>query len=358
MLPFINRLADTGQAIGSSRVRQHRPGRLPGRDRLDVGRRPVAALGGQLEAKLLMLDHAFGTWRCHRVEFKTDSLERAVTERAARDRGRVRGIFRNHMVAQHGRMRHSAYYAITDDDWPGVRERLVARIAAGGRRPERLTPRRRNGLRRAERRPRSPGRGHRSGRASRGTGSARCGSRSGRSRRTRPGCSPIAAIQPAYFGLQLRRPGRQHGRGRDRQEPRVALDELDVEVVLGLAEREHHPPVGGDVLDLHRGRLAEHDEAAVHPQVPDGYEMRAPSGSDRRQPGDGRPERRRSPSSSGAGDRAPGDGSCRPLAPRSSSGTSAGDRRTIRRTRQHRAPATAPAATPTPIGLGADAARG
>jgi hypothetical protein len=38
-------------------------------------------------------------------------------------------------VTSTGRMRHSAYYAITDDDWPAVRARLVARIAAGGRGP-------------------------------------------------------------------------------------------------------------------------------------------------------------------------------------------------------------------------------
>ena len=43
------------------------------------------------------------------------------------------GIFRNHVVTHTGRMRHSAYYAITDDDWPEVRARLVARIEAGGR---------------------------------------------------------------------------------------------------------------------------------------------------------------------------------------------------------------------------------
>jgi hypothetical protein len=37
------------------------------------------------------------------------------------------------MVTHTGRLRHSAWYSITDDEWPEVRRRLVARIAGGGR---------------------------------------------------------------------------------------------------------------------------------------------------------------------------------------------------------------------------------
>jgi RimJ/RimL family protein N-acetyltransferase len=81
-----------------------------------------------------MLDHAFGTWHCHRVEFKTDSLNEQSRNGLLGIGAAFEGVFRNHMVTNTGRMRHSAYYAITDDDWPAVRERLVARIAAGGRR--------------------------------------------------------------------------------------------------------------------------------------------------------------------------------------------------------------------------------
>ena len=33
------------------------------------------------------------------------------------------------MVTETGRLRHSAYYSITDDDWPDVRAGLVGRIA-------------------------------------------------------------------------------------------------------------------------------------------------------------------------------------------------------------------------------------
>jgi RimJ/RimL family protein N-acetyltransferase len=40
------------------------------------------------------------------------------------------GIFRNHMVMPDGRMRHSAYYSVIDDEWPAVKgllERSIAR---------------------------------------------------------------------------------------------------------------------------------------------------------------------------------------------------------------------------------------
>jgi hypothetical protein len=43
------------------------------------------------------------------------------------------GVFRKHMRMADGRIRDSAWYAITDDGWPAVRARLVARLAARAR---------------------------------------------------------------------------------------------------------------------------------------------------------------------------------------------------------------------------------
>ena len=133
MLPFITRLAATGEAIGSSRFGNI----VPADYRAEIGWTwvgvPWQRSAANSEAKLLMLDHAFGTWHCHRVEFKTDSLNEQSRAGLLGIGATFEGIFRNHMVTESGRMRHSAYYAITDDDWPEVRARLVARIAAGGR---------------------------------------------------------------------------------------------------------------------------------------------------------------------------------------------------------------------------------
>jgi N-acetyltransferase len=135
MLPFLNRLVATGEAIGSSRFGNIYPADY----RAEIGWTwvglPWQRSAANSEAKLLMLDHAFATWRCHRVEFKTDSLNEKSRNGLLGIGATYEGILRNHMVTHTGRMRQTAYYAITDDDWPMVRARLVERIAAGGRAP-------------------------------------------------------------------------------------------------------------------------------------------------------------------------------------------------------------------------------
>lgn len=83
------------------------------------------------EAKLLMLDHAFGAWKANRVEFKTDSLN--VQSRTALLRlGAIEeGTLRNHMLMSDGRLRHSVYFSILPDEWPNVRAKLAARLEQG-----------------------------------------------------------------------------------------------------------------------------------------------------------------------------------------------------------------------------------
>jgi RimJ/RimL family protein N-acetyltransferase len=41
------------------------------------------------------------------------------------------GIHRKHMLVRGGENRDSAWYSIVDDDWPGVRDGLEARLAGG-----------------------------------------------------------------------------------------------------------------------------------------------------------------------------------------------------------------------------------
>jgi N-acetyltransferase len=84
--------------------------------------------GANVEAKLLQLTHAFETWGCRRVELKTDA-------RNERSRGALlalgatfEGIHRKHMLVRDGENRDSAWYSVTDDEWPTVRGRLEARL--------------------------------------------------------------------------------------------------------------------------------------------------------------------------------------------------------------------------------------
>jgi RimJ/RimL family protein N-acetyltransferase len=84
--------------------------------------------GVNVEAKLLMLRHAFEAWRCRRVELKTDA-------RNERSRGAMEamgatfeGTHRKHMLVRGGENRDSAWYSVTDDEWPTVELGLTARL--------------------------------------------------------------------------------------------------------------------------------------------------------------------------------------------------------------------------------------
>jgi RimJ/RimL family protein N-acetyltransferase len=83
------------------------------------------------EAKYLMLRHAFETWKCLRVEFKTDSLNEKSRTAILRLGAKEEGTFRNHMVTSTGRIRHSVYFSIVDTEWPEVKRRLEERMTRG-----------------------------------------------------------------------------------------------------------------------------------------------------------------------------------------------------------------------------------
>ncbi|HET8742048.1 MAG TPA: GNAT family protein [Gaiella sp.] len=85
--------------------------------------------GVNVEAKLLMLRHAFGAWGCRRVELKTDA--RNERSRAAMEAmgATFEGIHRKHMLVRAGENRDSAWYSVTDDEWPRVEAGLLERLA-------------------------------------------------------------------------------------------------------------------------------------------------------------------------------------------------------------------------------------
>jgi RimJ/RimL family protein N-acetyltransferase len=121
---------DDGAAVGSSRYLSFRPDDLG----LEIGWTVVsrAAWGGgaNSEAKLLMLEHAFERLGCARVEFKTDALNERARAALAAMPSSFEGIFRKHMLMYGGRWRDSAWYAITDEEWPETKRQLRERVAA------------------------------------------------------------------------------------------------------------------------------------------------------------------------------------------------------------------------------------
>jgi len=72
------------------------------------------------EAIYLLAAHAFDDLGYRRLEWKCDSLNQASRRAAERFGFRFEGVFRRHMVVK-GRNRDTAWFAITDDEWPAVR---------------------------------------------------------------------------------------------------------------------------------------------------------------------------------------------------------------------------------------------
>ncbi len=120
----------SGEPIGSTRylnVREAHRGVEIGWTWLSPA---VWRTGANVEAKLLMLEHAFGALGCIRVEFKTDA--RNERSRAALQAlgAQFEGILRKHMLVPGIGVRDSAYYSVIDEEWPAVRAKLERRLAA------------------------------------------------------------------------------------------------------------------------------------------------------------------------------------------------------------------------------------
>ena len=128
-LPFVQVVRATNRVAGSTRFcaieRKHH--------RAEVGytwlnprwqRTPL-----NTESKYLLLQHAFEVLHLMRVEFKTDSLNDASRRALGRIGAVQEGIFRNHMLTEAGRVRHSVYFSITDAEWPTVKQKLEAKLA-------------------------------------------------------------------------------------------------------------------------------------------------------------------------------------------------------------------------------------
>ena len=77
-----------------------------------------------------MLRHAFETWGCIRVEFKTDSLNEKSRAALLRIGAKEEGIFRNHMITSTGRLRYSVYFSVINSEWPEIKSRLEQKLGS------------------------------------------------------------------------------------------------------------------------------------------------------------------------------------------------------------------------------------
>ena len=125
---FVTIDQSTGEVIGSTRFanidREHR--------RMEIGWTWVTPSyqrsGANVEAKLLMLEHAFEELGAIRVEFKTDSLNEKSRRALLAIGAQEEGTLRNHFIVWDGRYRHSVYYSVIASEWPRVKALLQARL--------------------------------------------------------------------------------------------------------------------------------------------------------------------------------------------------------------------------------------
>jgi len=127
-LPFVTVRQTDGRVVGSTRFLALRPEHRS----LEIGWTwldpQVWRTGANLEAKLLMLEDAFGRLGCRRVELKTDALnERSRTALAALP-AQFEGIHRRHMLVRNGENRDSAWFSVIAEEWPHVRSNLLRRL--------------------------------------------------------------------------------------------------------------------------------------------------------------------------------------------------------------------------------------
>ncbi len=124
-LPFAVVHLASGKAIGMTRYMDIQPANRA----LEIGGTWYAVAyqrtGVNTECKFMLLQHAFETLGCIRVQLKAD-LRNERSQRAIERIGAVReGVLRDHMILPDGVVRSSVYYSILAREWPAVKRRLL-----------------------------------------------------------------------------------------------------------------------------------------------------------------------------------------------------------------------------------------
>jgi RimJ/RimL family protein N-acetyltransferase len=81
------------------------------------------------ETAYLMMREAFERLGYRRVEWKCDALNARSRDAAVRLGFTFEGVFRRHMIVK-GRNRDTAWFSVTDAEWPGVRSALERWLAS------------------------------------------------------------------------------------------------------------------------------------------------------------------------------------------------------------------------------------
>ncbi|HEX3739627.1 MAG TPA: GNAT family protein [Terriglobales bacterium] len=127
-LPFATLERGSGKVVGTTRYMNMD---LPNR-KVEIGSTWIAPPWQRTvintEAKYLMLIHAFESWKCLRVELKTDSMNQRSRQAILRLGAKEEGTLRKHMLTWNGRQRDSVYFSILDTEWAGVKAELERKL--------------------------------------------------------------------------------------------------------------------------------------------------------------------------------------------------------------------------------------
>lgn len=127
-------------AVGTKIVGSTRFWKYDARNRkVEIGHTWIAASWQRTfvntETKLVMLGFAFEVLDCVRVQFTTDVLNAASRAAILRLGAVEEGVVRHERIMPDGRKRDSVRFSIIDPEWPVVKARLEARLAAYGETP-------------------------------------------------------------------------------------------------------------------------------------------------------------------------------------------------------------------------------
>lgn len=128
MIPFATRDLSTDRIIGSTTFMNIRAD-IP---RVEIGStwnsETAQGSGTNPESKLLLLTHAFETWGCSAVEFRTSWHNRQSKSAIEKLGAKLDGILRQDVRTSDGSLRDTCVYSVIAAEWPQVRSGLRYRL--------------------------------------------------------------------------------------------------------------------------------------------------------------------------------------------------------------------------------------
>ncbi len=128
MLPFTIIDKPSGKAVGMTTFMNADKANR----RVEIGStwyaQSMQRTGINRKCKLLMLTHAFESWNCIAVEFRTHFFNKQSRLAIEGLGAKLDGILRNHAIMADGNLRDTCVYSILKSEWPTVMRHLEFQV--------------------------------------------------------------------------------------------------------------------------------------------------------------------------------------------------------------------------------------